>query len=225
MNVINLQKPYVRERRSLSRQKRTTTKKTNPLVNLIFVELLIKNITRKTTSMKIKKNKGQIWVETVIYTLIGLAIITIILVTVIPRIERIKDKVIIEQTISAMNELDDKISEIETVGEVRIADFRVAKGKIEIDSANDSIIYVLEDTKLEMSEPGAEIEQGSVILKTEKMGSKFKVSLTMKYDNIDITYENKQELKALHAGATPYKIVIENIGIIGDKININLGVI
>ena len=173
--------------------------------------------------MKIKK--GQIWVETVIYTLIGLAIITIILVTVIPRIERIKDKVIIEQTISAMNEFDDKILEIETVGEVRIVNFRVAKGKIEIDSINNLIIYVLEDTKLEMSEPGVEIEQGRVILKTEKMGSKFKVSLTMKYDNIDITYENEENTKVLHAGATLYKIIIENTGIIGDKVNINLGVI
>jgi len=178
--------------------------------------------------MKIKKTKAQIWVETVIYTLIGLAIITIILVTILPRIEIMKDKAIIEQTISSINDINSKILELEQAssGNVRVVNFRMSKGKLEIDSANDSIIYVLEDTKLEMSEPGVEIEQGSIIIKTEPIGSKFKVSLISRYENIDITYENQEQNKILHAGATPYKIVIENTGVVtGDKKNIDLNVV
>ncbi len=162
----------------------------------------------------LKSKRSQIWVETAIYTLIGLAIIAIILTTATPQIEKIKDKAIVEQTISAMNVLDNKISEVEQSAEnIRIIDFKIAKGRLEINSANDSIKYILEGTKLELSEPGEEIKQGNIVLKTEKKFSKFEISLTMKYDNLNLTYNNKDEMKILQAGATPYKIVVENKGV------------
>jgi len=63
-----------------------------------------------STSMKKRLNKsGQAWVETVIYTLIGLSIIGIVLGVATPKIKELTDKAIIDQTISAMNDLDNKI--------------------------------------------------------------------------------------------------------------------
>ena len=45
--------------------------------------------------------KGQIWVETVLYTLIALALIGITLAFVMPKINESKNNLIVEQTISS----------------------------------------------------------------------------------------------------------------------------
>jgi type II secretory pathway pseudopilin PulG len=177
-----------------------------------MIALLIRDV-----KMFSKNNKAQIWVETVIYTLIGLSIIAIILTMALPQIEKSKDKAIIEQTVTALNVLDKKISEVEQApGNTRVVEFSVSKGKLEIsptDPAGDvdgSIIYTLEDTKLELSEVGQEIKQGNIILKTEKMAARYKITLTMKYPNLNITNKDELGTKTLYAGTTPYKIVIEN---------------
>ena len=44
--------------------------------------------------------KSQVWVETAIYTLIGLTIITIIMSIALPQIEKMKEKAIITAAIS-----------------------------------------------------------------------------------------------------------------------------
>ena len=160
-----------------------------------------------------RKKNAQVWVETVVYTLIGLTIIAIILAMAMPQIDKMKDKAIIEQTVVALNNLDTKISEVgQTSGSAGVAYLKISKGKLEINSTGNSIKYILEDTKLEGSEPGVEITQTPIILLTEKMASRFKISLTMNYNNLNITNEGDDEtgIKTLHAGATPYKISIEN---------------
>ncbi len=161
-----------------------------------------------------KSKRSQIWVETVVYTLIGLSVIIIILTMALPQIEKSKDKALIEQTVTALNVLDKKISEVEQApGNSRVVEFLISKGKLEINStgsANGLIRYTLEDTKLELSEIGEEIKQGNIILKTEKMPARYKITLTINYPNLNITNKNGEEIKTLHAGTTPYKIIIEN---------------
>lgn len=161
-----------------------------------------------------KKNKAQVWVETVIYTLIGLSVIAIILTMALPQIDKSKDKALIEQTVTALNVLDKKISEVEQApGGARVVDLRISKGKLEINATGSGtgfIRYTLEDTKLELSEIGEEVKQGNIILKTEKMPARYKITLTMNYPNLNITNKNGEETKALQAGTTPYRIVIEN---------------
>jgi len=159
-------------------------------------------------------SKAQVWVETVIYTLIGLSVIAIILTMALPQIEKSKDKAIIEQTVTALNVLDKKISEVEQApGNSRVVDLRISKGKMEINATGSGIgfiRYTLEDTKLELSEVGEEIKQGNIMLKTEKMPVRYKITLTINYPNLNITNENGEGTKTLQAGTTPYKIVIEN---------------
>jgi type II secretory pathway pseudopilin PulG len=166
--------------------------------------------------MKIKKieKKAQIWIETAIYTVIGLTIIAILLTVVTPQIEKSKDSGIIKQTSSVLNTLDDKILEIEqSAGNIRIVDIKLAKGKLEIDAKNDLIKYVLEDTKLELSEPGYEIKQGNLYLRTEKTGNRFNIFLTRYYNSsLNITNNDGEEARFLQAAATPYRIQIENVG-------------
>ena len=49
-----------------------------------------------------KRKKGQIWVETVIYTLIAFAMIGLALSFVKPKIDEIQDRGIIEQSITLL---------------------------------------------------------------------------------------------------------------------------
>ena len=118
----------------------------------------------------IKKSRhSQIWVETAIYTLIGLTIIAILLSVAVPQVDKIKDKGIILQTENALNELNRKILETtETPGNVRIIYLKLAKGRLEINSENNSIDYVLENTRLKLSEVGEKINEGDLILETKK---------------------------------------------------------
>jgi type II secretory pathway pseudopilin PulG len=174
------------------------------------------------------KKKAQIWVETAIYTLIGITIMGIILAMAIPQIEKIKDKSIVEQTVSALQTLDLKIQEVEqTEGRVGKVVFKIAKGSLKINSTNDSIVYVLEDTNLEASQPGVEIKNGNIILKTEKVGAKFRIILRLNYSRLNITYKDGENLGTINAGATPYNIFIENKGAesIGSKTKLDFNVV
>ncbi len=46
---------------------------------------------------------------------------------------------------------------------------------MELDTLNDKLIYTLENTKLELSEAGQEIQEGNILLKTEEYGRNFNV--------------------------------------------------
>lgn len=160
-----------------------------------------------------QKNLGQIWVETAIYTLIGLTIIGIVLSIITPEIQKVKERTIISQTNEALVQLNNEIQKVgQTEGNVKIVDFKITKGKLEIIPDGDEIIYTLENTKLEFSEEGQEIKQGDIILKTEKVGKRFNVILELKYDNLNITFNKENKLQTLHSSPTPYKIKIENVG-------------
>ena len=56
------------------------------------------------------RKKGQIWIETVLYTLIGLSLIGLVLAFVTPKINEARDNLVIEQTKDVMKIFDDKIN-------------------------------------------------------------------------------------------------------------------
>ena len=173
--------------------------------------------------MKERNLKAQVWVETAVYTVIGMTIIAILLSVVTPQIEKIKDKGVVEQTMNAMNILDGKIAETEQAsGSIRIIDFRIAKGKAEIVPSEKLIRYILEDTKLELTQSDEEIREGNIFIKTEKQGARFNIILELRYDNIDLSYDGESYTKVLQAGTTPYKIKIENLGENGVDDNVHL---
>lgn len=164
--------------------------------------------------LKNKLKLSQVWVETVVYILIGLTIIAILLSIVSPQIERIKDKGIIKQTMDAMDILDNKIADVEqSPGSIGIVNFKVAKGMLMINSTNESIQYLLEDSILEFSEVGNEIKEGNYFIKTEKRGNRFDIYLKRYYTGLDFLYsEDANKIKIMQSGATPYKISLENKG-------------
>ena len=91
--------------------------------------------------------------------------------------------------------------------------FRIAKGKLEIDSQENRISYTLENTRLELSEPGETIEEGNIEIRTEEYGNRYNIMLTIDYDSrLEMTFDDEEQAKILHAGTAPHKIQIENVG-------------
>jgi len=159
------------------------------------------------------QKKGQIWVETAIYTLIGLTIIGIILSIAAPQIEKAKERSVISQTNDALVQFNNEVQKVEqTAGSVKIVNFKITHGKLEIDPSNNRTVYTLEDSKLEFSEEGQRIKQGDIYLVTNKSGRSFDVILELPHEGLNITFDGKKKLKTLHASGTPYAIRIENVG-------------
>jgi type II secretory pathway pseudopilin PulG len=163
----------------------------------------------------LKKKSAQVWVETVIYTLIGLAIIGVILALATPALSKNKDKLIIEQTMSIMNTLDQQIRDVSDSGpgNRRTSELSIKKGSMTINGLNNEIIYVLEKTELEYSEPGKEIPQGNIKILTEKTGNKeYNITLKLSYSSLDIDYLNNADKKAFTPASIPYRLSLTNNG-------------
>lgn len=55
---------------------------------------------------------GQVWIETVLYTLIGLSIIGVILAMVRPAIEEKRDEITLQQSIDILKGIDNNIADV-----------------------------------------------------------------------------------------------------------------
>ncbi|MBU1136530.1 MAG: hypothetical protein KJ559_03405 [Nanoarchaeota archaeon] len=168
--------------------------------------------------------KSQVWIETVIYTLIGLAIIGMLLAIIKPQIEKEKDKLIIEQSLNMLNKIDSEIQEIINygAGNSRAIEVQIKKGKLIIDSNENSVKFNMK-SKYQYSQIGDEIEVGNVIVKTEKSGSDYDVLLKLSYSYVDITYKKEDEIKTYNPASTPHKIKITNQGEVGEMVNVDFG--
>ncbi len=167
--------------------------------------------------------RGQIWVETVIYTLIALTMIGAVMAFVLPKVQEIQDQALIEQSIDVMEKINEVI--ISAVqggpGNRRVLNLEIKKGNLIINSTNDLIIFELEST-YEYSEPGNEIGIGSVKVETKSIGNGNLIVLTANYSRFEVTYNGNEEIKTVTKSPTPYTISIENNGTTaGGKIQIN----
>ena len=170
-----------------------------------------------------KNHRGQVWIETVIYTLIALLLIGAVLAFINPRIQEIQDKAVIDQSIEMLQNIDKVISSISGVpGNKRIIEIGIKRGDLFIDSQGDKIVFEIE-SQYDYSQEGENISIGDIILLTEKSGSSNKITLTSYYSKYNLTYDGKEELRKITRSSTPYKISIENKG--GNKININFVII
>lgn len=156
--------------------------------------------------------RAQIWVETVVYTLIGLALIGLVLTIITPKINELKDRKVIEQTIDSLNAIDSKINEVLSApGNVRIVEIELNKGEIYFDNANDLIRFELSESKSLFSEPDVEVFFGKVKVKTTEGVKRHKVELFLEY-GIDLKNEDGDGLKKISQASVPYRLSIENRG-------------
>jgi type II secretory pathway pseudopilin PulG len=168
---------------------------------------------------------GQVWIETVLYTLIALALIGMVLGFVMPKINQSKDKLAIEQTVDLLTLLDDKINHAsETTGNVRLIDFTIKRGTLDFLSSDNSILFTVSALGQPYSEPGITIKRGPVSILTEKRQKDSAVYLTLNYSskNYNLLYNGAETNKRFTAASTPYKITVANNGTSNGMIVLNV---
>jgi len=182
------------------------------------------------------EKRGQIWIETVLYTLIGMVLIGLVLAFATPVIKEQKDKSVVEASIQAISSLDSEISSVKRGGEsnTREVEIFIKKGKFIIGAANslngedDMLIFEIEDSDYAASEVGddelIDISGTNLKIKTEKQGEKYKITIYRIYPltDTDLTYARKanegnnqeqgQREYIFDQSSTPYRILVENWG-------------
>jgi hypothetical protein len=169
-----------------------------------------------------KMKRSQIWVETVIYTLIGLALVGLVLAVATPKINERKDRILVEQTLSSLNTLDEKINEVLSAGPGNsriISELSIKKGKLLINSSGNSINFVLDELSKPYSEPGIIIKRGNVEFVSVQGKKQSSVYFALSYTGIvNLTYNGKKDIKEFPAVGVPYKFSIENVD--GNRIDV-----
>ncbi len=168
-----------------------------------------------------KYKHGQVWIETVVYTLIAFVILGAILGFAKPKIEQLQDKSIIEQSIKMLGDIDSTIEEIQAVsGNKREIELTIKKGSLNIDAVNDQIIFEIESSYT-YSEPEIPITKGNIKIINNKIGKINKINATINYaGKYDLTFASKDKSELLAKSSAPYKLFISNEG--ETKINFEL---
>jgi type II secretory pathway pseudopilin PulG len=158
------------------------------------------------------EKRGQVWVETVIYTLIGLIIIGTLVAVATPKLIRMNDQITISQTTETLNKLNEQIrNTLPYAGNQREVVLVVKKGEYTLDAINDTIFYTLKNTGLKYGEPNVLIREGDIyILTTSKANNKYDVTLLLNYSIFNLTYQSKDINKVLTAAPAGYKFLIVN---------------
>jgi hypothetical protein len=167
-----------------------------------------------------KKRKAQVWIETVIYTLIGIVVIGLLLAFAKPKIDSIKDKSIIEQSISSFNELNKLIYEVQARGpeNSRQIDLKISKGRLviyQVNATTNRISWIVDPVEYKYSQPGISVSSGDLKLRTESKTEKGKTYLIeiFKEYPLKITFNEEEIKKEIANSPSPYKLIIKNNGV------------
>jgi len=174
------------------------------------------------------KKRGQVWVETVIYTLIAFALIGSVLAFIKPEIDKQKDKSILVYELGMMNSLDETFNRVmqSSPGNVGTFQLSIRKGTLIIDGSvrnkdtpldqppvkKDKIQFIME-SNYEYSEAGIGVINVSggtgITVDTYKKGRIYMVNFTKEYD-YDITTNGNDERKEITYSQTMYDIQLAN---------------
>ena len=162
---------------------------------------------------KIKK-KAQVWVETVIYTLIFLTIIAGVLAFVTPAIYKQRDKSAVQQSIGLMNNIDATVSEIKLYpGNSRPLQLKISRGLLTIDGGNNTVKFLVDNSAFPYGEAGQNITEGNIVITTVPRGNKFNIVMVLNYSQSNnITYNGADVEHVFSASPTTYNLVVKNTG-------------
>jgi len=155
--------------------------------------------------------RGQVWIETVIYTLVALVIIGLVLAFAKPKIQELQDKIVLEQSLEILQEIDLVILSIQEVpGNQRNLEIGIKKGSLEIDGENNKTVFEMESRNM-FTEPGADVAIGDINVRTETKGELYLVTFTRTYEDYEISF-GEGDSKILTSAPNPYKLLVSNNG-------------
>src|SRR3989344_2932663 len=158
----------------------------------------------------LNQNRGQVWVETVLYTGIALTLIALVLAYISPKIELAQERAIVDQSISSLNKIDSKISEVlQAKGNRRILELEIKKGELYVSPEENEIYFLLKELSNPYSQEGVQIERGRMNILTVKNNSDYEVKISIPYTDIDLTYNELQVEKKFTPSAIPYSFSVE----------------
>jgi len=166
--------------------------------------------------------KGQVWIETVTYTLIALVMIGLVLSFAKPKIEELQDKAIIEQSVQMLKEFDLVVKEVGegVVGNTRKIETNLKKGSIKVDSPNDLLIFEMK-SRYQYSQPRQSYQEGALTVYTTEDGKYYPINITLNYSGIyNITYSSLENQKIISKSSTSYEIFISKKGGTSNQIDI-----
>jgi|TARA_B100001971_G_C18247138_1_gene575150 hypothetical protein len=134
------------------------------------------------------KKRGQVWISAVLYTALGVIIITIILSAGLPLINKIRDRNLVTQTKELLHSLDENIRVVanEGPGSKRfISPLNIEGGELIIDEFDDRLHWSLK-TNNKLAEPNIVFDEGTLKLFLNKtvVKDEFIVNLEVGYDSI-----------------------------------------
>lgn len=161
---------------------------------------------------KVVKKKGQVWIETVIYTMIAFVILGAVLSFAKPKIEELQDKAIIGQSLDIMENINNIINNIKDVpGNKRAIELGIKKGSLTIDGKDNLIVFNI-DSKYMYSEPGKKYKEGDTIIYNTQIGDINKLSATINCSAYNITWMDESKIETLGQSSAPYNLFISNKG-------------
>jgi hypothetical protein len=172
-----------------------------------------------------ESKKGQVWIETVIYLLIGLGVIGVLLAFIKPQIDASIDKSIIEKSIETLNKIDSTINEVYFVeGNSRTLLIALKKSMMTINPNDETITILVEDSKHEYSEVGriVDISGTRISVLTNTTQGLTSVMMKLKYDDLNITIGEQNNELILQPSETPHTLIIRNKGNINQQVNIDV---
>ena len=156
------------------------------------------------------EKQGAVWVSTVLYILISLAIIGMVIAAVTPRINSAKDKATIEQTIIMLDDLDSTIEQVSQVQGTKLKnEFKMSRGILTVNEAAETITWHLSNSVYKYSEPNVAINISNIQVLTTNATGGWDVELMLNYSG---KLNLSSKISTLQPAEIPYKLWIENKG-------------
>ncbi|MGA2130174.1 MAG: hypothetical protein ABSG05_00980 [Candidatus Pacearchaeota archaeon] len=156
--------------------------------------------------------QGQVWVETVIYTLVAFALMGLVLAFVVPKVQETQDKGIIQQSVGIMNNIDTTIRNLGSPGNQRVIQLSIQKGSLTINATSDQIIFNIE-SNYQYSQPGENVTVGNLVVQDEKENNIDVINMALDYSGLyNLSYNGQEISKTLTSASTPYTVTISDQG-------------
>ena len=161
-----------------------------------------------------RARQGQVWMETMLYTLVALGIISAVIAFAAPKIREAQEKAVIERGLDRLRTMDALILEVGTLptDNARTLTLDIPRGMLVIDGVKEEIVLSIPEVRKPYSEVGIVVQDGRVQVLTTKTDKTHTITLTISYQaqNINVTSNAKERVQELTQAPTPYTLVIRN---------------